>query len=275
MFIDYQKLKPVTPGTRNKVVIKKNKLSKQNRFVKGLIFNVHRAVGRSATTGHITVWGRGSGAKKLYRSLNLSNTDMIGVILFSTLDPNRNAFISLAFDLVSFRFFFSLSSFNVGSGAIVACALKFVELKLGYTSSIKTIPAGTVIHNLQLENRSLAQYSRSAGTFCQVVQKTPNSSTVRLPSGSLIRVSVDSYAKIGVVSNKVQKLVILGKAGVNRHLGFRPKVRGVAMNPVDHPHGGRTNGGRPSVTPWGMPAHGKPTSRGRLLNRTSGRFSTH
>lgn len=255
----YQKLKPNTPGTRHKLIIKKNNLSKVTRLIKGLVFNVHRAVGRSATTGNITVWGRGSGAKKLYRNVNFSSAPFIGILMFSEFDPNRSAFVSLVFDLVTFKFFLSLASLNVSAGSLIACGRRFAELRLGYTSCLANIPAGSLVHQLQLSCDNKAKYARAAGTFCQVVQKNRAACTIRLPSGQLTQVSISSFAKVGSVSNKVHKLRVLGKAGSSRHLGFRPSVRGIAMNPVDHPHGGRSNGGQPSTTPWGKPARGQPT----------------
>lgn len=253
-----RKLNPTTPGTRHKIVLQKNELSKNN-LIKKLIYNVHKAVGRSTRTGHITVWGRGSGTKRLYRNVNFSNNDYVGIVLFTAVDPNRNAFVSLVFDFINFQFLYSLATKNIHSGTILACQNKFYRLKLGYSSTLASIPTGTIISQIHSDKDKSAKYARSAGTFCQLVQKTSQIASIRLPSGQIIQCPTDSYATIGAISNSDHKFCVLGKAGSNRHRGFRPSVRGIAMNPVDHPHGGRTNGGRPSVTPWGKPALGKPT----------------
>ena len=127
------------------------------------------------------------------------------------------------------------------------------ELKLGYRTKIKNIPAGSVIHSLTINDNLKTQYIRSAGTFGQIVQRGLTKAKIKLPSKKIIEISVNNYATIGVMSNLVDNQRYIGKAGTNRLLGKRPTVSGIAMNPVDHPHGGRSNGGIPSVTPWGLP----------------------
>ena len=134
-------------------------------------------------------------------------------------------------------------------------------MKLGFRTVLKNIPTGSVINCLsfsKLKNQKI-NFIRSAGTFGQIVQKNFLFSKIKLPSNQIIEVPTSSFATIGSVSNNLQKFIVFGKAGRRRLLGNRPSVRGIAMNPVDHPHGGRTNGGRPSVTPWGIPTKGKPT----------------
>ena len=172
-------------------------------------------------------------------------------------DPFRSSFISLNFNLTDNTFFRSIATNGVGPGSLQVCDEKNVELKLGNRTSIKEIPTGSILHSLSLEG--YVKYARSAGLFFQVVQKNQTLCKVRLPSGRIKNVSDNCFGTMGVVSNSQHALIFLGKAGRNRLLGTRPTVRGVAMNPVDHPHGGRTNGGRPSVTPWGIPTKGKPT----------------
>ena len=131
---------------------------------------------------------------------------------------------------------------------------------LPHSTKLKNIPTGSLIHSLTNSfNLDKVCFARAAGTFCQIIQRSVNIIKVRLPSGKIIELSPEVYATVGVLSNAQHNLVYLGKAGRNRLKGRRPIVRGVAMNPVDHPHGGRTNGGRPSVTPWGIPTKGKPT----------------
>ena len=130
--------------------------------------------------------------------------------------------------------------------------------------TLKSVPPGSIIHSLSVSSIKNAQYIRSAGTFGQLIQKDLQHCKIKLPSGQIITVPLDSYVTLGIVSNFQHNLTYIGKAGRNRLNGIRPTVRGVAMNPVDHPHGGRTNGGRPSVTPWGIPTKGMPTVKKKL-----------
>ena len=125
------------------------------------------------------------------------------------------------------------------------------------TGRITTVPPGSILHSLSLNSK--IKYVRSAGLYFQVIQKDLNICRVRLPSGLIKNTPINSFGTIGIISNFQYSSTYLGKAGQSRLLGIRPSVRGIAMNPVDHPHGGRTNGGRPSVTPWGIPTKGKPT----------------
>lgn len=172
-------------------------------------------------------------------------------------DPFRNSFISLNFDLVEKTFFRVIATNGVSPGSLQTCSKKNVELKLGNRTCLKNIPAGAILHSLSLN--SYIKCVRSAGLFFQVIQKNQDYSKIRLSSGLIKNVSNEAFGTIGIVSNSQHNSISLGKAGRSRLLGIRPTVRGVAMNPVDHPHGGRTNGGRPSVTPWGIPTKGKPT----------------
>jgi large subunit ribosomal protein L2 len=130
---------------------------------------------------------------------------------------------------------------------------------------LQNIPAGSIIHSLSFNKKLNSIYIKSAGTFGQLIQKNNFFCKIKLPSSKIIEVSNSAFATIGIVSNSQHSNVVLGKAGRNRNKGIRPSVRGIAMNPVDHPHGGRTNGGRPSVTPWGKPTRGKPTSKKKYV----------
>ena len=258
-FMKLIKKKPITPGSRHQININKNVLSKSLKIVKNLVFNIHKNVGRSSLSGHITVRARGAGVKRLYRNLNFFSSNHLGIVLCSGYNPNSTSFISLCFDLVSFNFFFLPSVSGVYSGSIVSNASKYIDLKLGFRSSFLNIPVGTFVNNISLIQNKAPQYSLAAGTFCQFLQRTQIKSYIRLPSSQIISISNTSFALIGSLSNALNSSVMWGKAGRNRFLGFRSKVRGIAMNPVDHPHGGRTNGGIPSVSPWSHPAKGKPT----------------
>ncbi len=253
--------KAVTPGQRHHKKIQKNLLCKKNRLVKNLMYNVKRCVGRSSLTGHITVWHRGGGCKKLYRKIKFQNKKTLGVILFSCYDPNRNSFLSLTFDLIKQTFFYTLTTNNLPAGSITACDIKFFNISMGFRTFLYNIPHGALFHSLNVNNSYKTQYARSAGVCCQLIDRSQTSCIIRFPSGKVFSISSQSLATVGTISNKKAKFVVLGKAGRNRLKGFRPHVRGIAMNPVDHPHGGRTNGGCPSVTPWGKPALGQKTAK--------------
>jgi len=254
-----KKMNPVTNGTRHQVNLQKNLLSKTNKLSKKSILGTKFRAGRSSNTGRITVWHKGGRVKRLYRVLNFSNKDFNCVVLSNMYDPNRSAFISLNFDLNNFNFFRTLSTGLVYPGSLISCSFEKKDLKLGNRTKLKNIPAGSLVHSLSSGPGKAVLFARSAGTYCQIIQKNPNFCKIRLPSGLVFSVSSESFSTLGLVSNTQHNLTCTGKAGKNRLKGIRPTVRGIAMNPVDHPHGGRTNGGRPSVTPWGIPTKGKPT----------------
>ena len=254
------KLKPVTNGQRHQLNLQKNLLSKTNKLLKSSILGLKQFSGRSVSSGRITVWHKGGACKSNFRKINFSNTAFESIVICIMYDPNRNSFISLNFDFKNNYFFQTLSTNFVYPGSLISCTSFSNELSLGNRTKLQNIPTGSLVHSLT--NSFMIDkvcFARSAGTFCQILQKSSNLIKVRLPSGKIIDLLPSVYGTIGVLSNAKHNLVCLGKAGRNRLLGKRPTVRGVAMNPVDHPHGGRTNGGRPSVTPWGIPTKGKPT----------------
>lgn len=256
-----KKLNPITPGTRHQVVLTKNLLSKTNFLAKSLTKYYHRKKGRGLDTGNITSWHKGSGCKKLYRLVNFGNFFSKMVVLSNFYDPYRGSFISFIFELVEKKFDFLVMTEYVYPGSILLFNFEyiFLDLKLGHRTLIKNIPAGSFIHSLSTNLFSKSKYIRAAGTFGQLIQKTKTYFKIRLASGHIIILSNLSVATIGSNSNSNHNLIRIGKAGKNRLMGKRPIVRGVAMNPIDHPHGGQTNGGRPCVTPWGIPTKGKPT----------------
>jgi len=254
-----KKIKPTSNGSRHQINLQKNLLSKTNKLSKSNIMGSKYNAGRSSSTGRITVWHKGGQVKRLYRVLNFSNQNYNSLVLSNMYDPNRSSFISLNFDLEKLNFFRTLSTGFVYPGSLVSCSSEKVELKLGNRTKLKNIPTGSIVHSLSCGENKHVLFARSAGTYCQLIQKDLYSCKVRLPSGLVFTVLNDSYATLGLVSNPQHSLTCIGKAGKNRLKGIRPTVRGIAMNPVDHPHGGRTNGGRPSVTPWGIPTKGKPT----------------
>jgi len=254
------KLKPVTSGQRHQINLQKNLLSKTNKLFKSSIFGLKQFSGRSVSNGRITVWHKGGACKSNFRKINFLNTDFESIVICIMYDPKRNSFVSLNFDLQKKLFFRTISTNFVYPGSLVSCYKTPEELSLGNRTVINNIPTGSLVHSLTSSQQSQKTcFARAAGTFCQIIQKGVSMNKVRLPSGLILTVPKESYATLGVVSNAQHNSIYLGKAGRNRLKGIRPCVRGIAMNPVDHPHGGRTNGGRPSVTPWGIPTKGKPT----------------
>ena len=255
----------ITAGTRHQLNINKNTLSKTSKLVKQLSSNVQRLVGRSSQTGHITVRARGSGVKRIYRNLNPFSFQNLGIVICTFYDPNKSSFASLSFDLLKYKFYLNTAVSSVYSGSIVSFATKFLDLKLGYRSCLLNIPVGVIVSSISLPNKIKPFVARSAGTFCQILQRTAVVSFIRLPSMEIVSISNSGCASIGVISNFLNNRIVLGKAGKNRLNGFRSKVRGIAMNPVDHPHGGRTNGGIPSVSPWAKLSKGKPTVKKKRI----------
>jgi len=250
-----KKKSAIISSIRHQVNLKKNLLVKKNKIVKSLIKCIKLDQGRSSSTGAITVRHKGNGCKKKLHILN-SNDSFFGLSLCHMYSCTQNAFISLNFDLNNKSFFKTISTNNVFSGSIIISSNNLKEFSTGYRTQLKSFPVGSIIHSISEKQK--IKYANSAGSFCQLLEKK-NYCKLRLPSGNVIKISENAFGTLGVVSNFKYNLTCIGKAGRNRLKGIRPSVRGVAMNPVDHPHGGRTNGGRPSVTPWGIPTKGKPT----------------
>ena len=248
-----KKLNPITNGSRHVIRLQKNLLAKNSRLVRSIFQKKQKKNGRSSLHGQITSWQKGGGVKSLYRKINFSNNNTNSLIISSCYDPFRNGFVNFNFELNKKKFFFDTATNSNFPGSLIKSSPKIDELKLGYRTKIENIPAGSVIHSLTISDKLKTQYIRSAGTFGQIVQRGLNKAKIKLPSKKVIEISVHNYATIGVMSNLIDNQKYIGKAGTNRLLGKRPHVRGIAMNPVDHPHGGRSNGGIPSVTPWGLP----------------------
>lgn len=256
--------KPITPGLRHHKYVSKNILSKKNNLLKSLTFKISKCYGKSSITGHITIRGRGAGCKKLYRKLFFFDKISLGVVLFSTYDPNRTAFISAVFDFLNFKFFFIPAILGVGVGCVVGCKNPDYKYFQGFRYMLFQHLNGATLSFLSLNLQKFSKYAKSAGTYCQLLTKSKIFCKVRLPSNQIISISPLCFATLGVVSNEYHRFICIGKAGRNRLKGLRPKVRGIAMNPVDHPHGGRSNGGCCWVTPWGKPFRFKKTSRSKV-----------
>ena len=193
---------------------------------------------------------------------------MAATVLRLEYDPNRTAFIALI-EYADGEKSYILAPQRLSVGDTVIAGEK-VDIKPGNALPLKNIPVGTVVHNVELKQGKGGQIARSAGTYVQLVGKDQGYAQIRLSSGELRMVRGECLATIGAVSNPDQQNVSLGKAGRTRWLGFRPHVRGVAMNPIDHPHGGgegRTSGGRHPVTPWGKPTKGKKTRSNKATDK--------
>jgi large subunit ribosomal protein L2 len=245
--------KPTSSGVRHQIKLSKFDLTKNSKLITIKTKNFKRSFGRSNSTGHITSWHKGGGCKKTFSNIEFSNVSSSCVVISVIYDPFRNAFVNLNFDLENNYFFKTLAVENICPGSLLELNKSLSEYCLGFRTTIKRIPPGSLIHNISLKSKNLSNYIRAAGTYGQIVQCGSTTAKIKLPSGKIQLISTKAIATIGISSNSQSNLKVLGKAGKNRIRGNRPIVRGIAMNPVDHPHGGRTNGGKPSVTPWGLP----------------------
>jgi large subunit ribosomal protein L2 len=249
---------PVTPSKRNLIFLSTKHLRKKpllKKNIKGIV--LHNGKNNS---GKITVRHKGGGHKKKYRKINFKRTNIsLGIICSLEYDPNRNANIASIYDTFTKMFFYILAPKNIKIGDIVKSGPN-AEPKLGNSLPLAEIPVGSYIHNISLNPSTPAQISRSAGTFSFLKEKTLINAKIKLSSGEQKNISPQCYATVGIVSNELIFLTRLGKAGHSRWINKRPTVRGVAMNPIDHPHGGgegkKSGKGK---TPWG-----KPTKKGTL-----------
>ena len=262
------KAKPTSPGRRFVVSIKNEELHKGKPH-KPLISTQTRSGGRN-NQGRMTVRHRGGGHKKQYRIIDFKRNkyDIPATVVRIEHDPNRNAYIALVcYKDGEKRYIIAPKGLKSGD---VIISSQNVPVKPGNASPIRNIPVGTVIHNVELKPLKGAQLARSAGTYVQLVSKDLSYAIIKLRSGERRKVLLDCCATIGEVSNSEFNLRSLGKAGAKRWAGRRPKVRGVAMNPVDHPHGGgegKTAGGRHPVSPTGVPAKGYKTRKNKRSDK--------
>jgi len=263
-----KQFKPTTPGRRGLVLIKRDGLWK-GKPEKSLTEGLRKKGGRN-NTGQITARRRGGGHKRRYRTIDFrrSKFDVVGTVERLEYDPNRTAFIALInYEDGERQYIIAPQRLAIGDKVISG---EQVDIKPGNAMPMKNIPVGTIIHNIEMKPGKGAQMARSAGTYVQLIGKDQGYIQLRLSSGELRMVRGECMATIGAVSNPDQQNIKLGKAGRNRWLGKRPSVRGVAMNPIDHPHGGgegRTSGGRHPVTPWGKPTKGKRTRSNKKTDR--------
>jgi large subunit ribosomal protein L2 len=260
--------KPTTPSQRQLVIVDRSELWK-GEPVKALTEGLRKSGGRN-NMGRVTQRFRGGGAKRRYRVVDFKRTkdDMVATVERLEYDPNRTAFIALV-KYEDGELAYILAPQRLKAGDKVVSGEK-VDVKPGNTMPMRSMPIGTIIHNVEMKPGKGGQLARSAGTYCQLVGRDAGYALLRLASGEVRMVRAECRATIGAVSNPDQQNIVIGKAGRTRWLGHRPSVRGVAMNPIDHPHGGgegRTSGGRHPVTPWGKPTKGKKTRHNKATDR--------
>jgi large subunit ribosomal protein L2 len=259
---------PTSPGRRGLVLVDKSDLHK-GRPEKTLVEGLTKSGGRSSN-GRVTTRFRGGGAKRLYRVVDFKRRkfDVTATVERIEYDPNRTAFIALIkYADGELAYILAPQRLKVGDDVVAG---EKTDVKPGNAMPLRGMPIGTIIHNIELKPLKGGQLARSAGAYAQLVGRDAGYAQIRLTSGELRMVMDGCMATVGAVSNPDHMNETLGKAGRVRHKGRRPHVRGVAMNPVDHPHGGgegKTSGGRHPVTPWGKPTKGRKTRTNKTTDK--------
>ncbi len=266
-----RKLKPDTPSRRYMSISTFDEITKK-RPERSLTRPLKKTGGRN-NLGRITSRRRGGGHKRRYRIIDFKRNkfDVLGKVVSIEYDPNRSSRIALVlYDDNEKRYIIAPDGLKVNDKIISSKESK-VEFKTGNALLLKDIPDGMLVHNIELKPGRGAQMARSAGTYARIMAKENKMVSLKLPSSEIRMVSENCLATLGAVGNKTHENIKIGKAGRSRWLGRRPKVRGVVMNPVDHPHGGgegKTSGGRHPVSPWGTPAKGyKTRKKNKLSNK--------
>ena len=263
-----RKFNPTSPGTRFQTVQTFDDIT-TNEPYRPLTEKLNRSGGRD-NRGHLTSWWRGGGHKRLYRIIDFKRDkkDIPGKVSTVEYDPNRSARIALVtYADGEKRYILQPMGVKVGDTVIAGDA---VDILPGNCLPLKNIPLGTQIHNVELRPGKGGQIARSAGSSVQLVARDGEYASVKMPSSEIRKINTHCVATIGQVGNLDHENVSIGKAGRSRWLGRKPHVRGVAMNPVDHPLGGgegKTSGGRHPVSPWGQPTKGFKTRRGKDTDR--------
>ena len=260
--------KPVTPSTRQLVLVDRSELWK-GKPVKALTEGKRKTGGRN-NHGRITAWRKAGGHKQRYRIVDFKRRkfDVSATVERLEYDPNRSAFIALVkYEDGEQAYILAPQRLKAGDKVVSG---ERVDIKPGNALPLKNIPVGTIIHNVEMKVGKGGQIARAAGNYCQLVGRDAGYAMLRLSSGETRMVRADCMATIGAVSNPDQQNISIGKAGRSRWLGIKPSVRGVAMNPIDHPHGGgegRTSGGRHPVTPWGKGTKGTKTRNNKRTDK--------
>ena len=261
--------KPTTPSRRTLTVSDFSDITVGKPSVKKLLTTKVKQGGRN-NQGRVTVRWVGGGHKRKIRKVDFKRdkNNIPATVAALEYDPNRSARLALLnYADGEKRYIIAPDGLKVGD---VILASENAEIKTGNCLTLKSIPVGTLVHNVEMRPGKGAQMARSAGSFAQVLGKEEEYAQLRLRSGEVRKVLITCKATIGQVGNLEHENISLGKAGRNRWKGIRPRVRGVAMNPVDHPHGGgegRTSGGRPSCTPWGKPTKGHKTRNNKRTQK--------
>ena len=264
-----KRFKPTTPSLRRMVVQNSDALTKGAKPQKALLAPKTKSAGRNAL-GRITSRRRGGGAKQKYRVIDFKRqkSEIPATVKSIEYDPNRTCNIALlAYADGEKTYILAPNGLKVGDKVISS---ENADIKVGNSKLLKDIPVGTLVHNVELHPRRGGQLARSAGSYAQLMAKETNEALLRMPSGEVRKVKINCRATIGQVGNLEHEQLNIGKAGKNRLRGRRPSVRGVVMNPIDHPHGGgegRTSGGRHPVTPWGKPTKGYKTRKNKRTNK--------
>jgi large subunit ribosomal protein L2 len=260
--------KPVTPSLRQLVLVDRSDLWK-GKPVKTLTEGLSKSGGRN-NLGRTTAWQRGGGHKRRYRRIDFKRRKfgIEATVERLEYDPNRSGFIALI-RYADDELAYILAPQRLKAGDKVIAAER-VDVKPGNAAPLRNVPIGTIVHNVEMRPGKGGQIARAAGSYAQLVGRDADYAQIRLSSGEIRLVRAECMASIGAVSNPDNQNINFGKAGRRRWLGRRPSVRGVAMNPVDHPHGGgegRTSGGRHPVTPWGKPTKGARTRRNKSTDK--------
>jgi large subunit ribosomal protein L2 len=260
--------KPTTPGRRGLIQVDRSGLWK-GKPVKALTKGLSQKGGRN-NMGRITARRQGGGHKRLYRVIDFKRRkfEVPATVERIEYDPNRSAFIALI-RYEDGEVSYILAPQRLAPGAQVVSGDK-VDIKPGNAMPMQNMPIGTIVHNVEMKPGKGGQMARAAGTYAQLVGRDAGYAQLRLSSGEMRVVRTECMATVGAVSNPDQQNIKLAKAGRKRWLGKRPSVRGVAMNPVDHPHGGgegRSSGGRHPVTPWGKPTKGRRTRKNKATDK--------
>ena len=239
--------------------MKQDKINFLKTNLKSNIKGYNQANGRN-NKGRITIWHKGGGHKQLYRSIDLYRKYTHGIVIGLEYDPNRQAFIARVYNPDTRKSNYIIAPTNLKRGHIIRSNSE--QNKNGYSQRLRYIPTGQLLHNIPLKLDNKGKMLRAPGAFGRLIKKNDRWAKIELKSGQYKWFNINTIVTIGTVSNSQLQFKELKKAGQSRWLGKRPTVRGVAMNPIDHPHGGgegKSSGGRPSVTPWGKPTKGKPT----------------
>ncbi|MEW6456211.1 MAG: 50S ribosomal protein L2 [Acidobacteriota bacterium] len=260
---------PATPGLRGRTGFIFEEITKDEPY-KALVKPLKKSGGRN-NKGRITIRFRGGGHKRAYRTIDFKRDkiDVPGIVESIEYDPNRSSRIALIKYLDGERRYM-LCPEGLKIGSTVIASEKETDILPGNCLPLRYIPVGTIIHNIELRPGKGGQIGRSAGAGAQILAKEGNYAQLKLPSNEMRKIHIDCKATVGQVGNLDHENISIGKAGRKRWFGRRPHVRGTAMNPVDHPHGGgegRTKGGRNPVTPWGKPTKGYKTRRNKRTKK--------